>query len=103
MRVRNSFRLLLNNFKSTYVILLFKVLTALITGALTVVILASGFEFLTESAELEAFFSALGDIPAAFFTSASFADFDILLREALENVIAAFKDILLLLQGNIAG
>lgn len=103
MRFRNSFRLLLDNFKNTYVILLFRAIIVLITGALTGVILTSSFGFLTDSAEIEAIVEAFKDILATFFNSASYADFDLLFREAIETLVAAFGDLLLLLQAHIGG
>ena len=39
VRFRNSFRLLMNNFKSTYVVLLFRLIVLLITGTLAAVII----------------------------------------------------------------
>ena len=69
MRFRNSVRLLLNNFKSTYVILLFRLVVFLITGSLAAVILAANIGPFLESPEADAFVTALEDIVATFFNS----------------------------------
>ncbi len=101
MRFRNAFRLFLNNFKNTYLILLFQVVTFLVTSALAALILASGFNFLYESAEVAGLLTALEEVVASFFNSATFADFDVLFRGAIEGVVSAFGDVLTLLSANL--
>lgn len=102
MRFRNSFHLLLNNFKNTYVILLFRVVILLLTGSLVAVILASGAGLVTDSAEWGEFITSIKDVFATFFNSSDYESFDVLFREAMENVVISFGEVLRFLRSHVA-
>lgn len=101
MRFRNSFRLLLDNFKNTYALLLFHLITGVITTAVIAVFLNSGLRFLVESAEMQKFVDSLIDV-VPVFVGGSGGNFDENLRLAVQNVVAALKDLGLLLGGHMA-
>ena len=102
MRFRNSFRLLMNNFKSTYVILLFRLIVLLVTGTLAVVIVTSNIQLLLDSAEAAAFVDALDQVVATFFNSGSYAEFDEMFRTAMVSLVDSIGGILLFLNSHLA-
>ncbi len=102
MRFRNSVRLLLNNFKSTYVILLFRLVVFLITGSLAAVILAANIGPFLESPEADAFVTALEDIVATFFNSPDFSSFDAYFREAMDALVQAIGGIFAFMNRHLA-
>ena len=102
MRFRNSVRLLLNNFKSTYVILLFRLVVFLITGSLAAVILAANIGPFLESPAAAAFVTALEDIVATFFNSPDFSSFDAYFREAMDALVQAIGGIFAFMNRHLA-
>ena len=55
MRFRNSVRLLMENFKNVYKILVYKLVILVVTAALTSALLLPGLMEILESAEMTAF------------------------------------------------
>lgn len=101
MRFRNSFRLLISNFKHVYALLLFRLVVFLVTGALGGLVLAAGFGFLIESAEAAELIEAAKKILDSFFAGTNYETFDAMLRSAIDGVAYAFGNVLLLLTRNI--
>ena len=100
MRFRNSFRLLLDNFKNTYALLLFHLVTGIIVFAVTGIFLNSGLHFLMESAEMETLRNSILDLLPAF-VGGSGEGFEIGLQAAVDNVAASFTALLALVGGHI--
>ncbi len=102
MRFRNAFHLLLNNFRSAYVILLFELIIFLITGSLAAIILAANIGPFLESDEAAAFAAAFGDIAEIFFNSTSYAAFDANFRVAVEALVDALGGIFAFMNRHLA-
>ncbi len=102
VRFRNSFRLLMNNFKSTYVVLLFRLIVLLITGTLAAVIITSNVQLLLESDEAATFASALEKVVETFFNSGSYAEFDEMFRVAVDSLVTSIGGILAFLNSHLA-
>lgn len=100
MRFRNSFRLLLDNFKNTWALLLFHLITGVITFAVIGVFLDSGLKFLVESAEMDTLRNSLVDIVPVFL-GGSGEGFDAELQVAVDNVASAFTALLALVGAHI--
>lgn len=100
MRFRNSFRLLLDNFKNTWALLLFHLITGVIAFAVIGVFLDSGLKFLVESAEMDTLRNSLVDIVPVFL-GGSGEGFDAELQVAVDNVASAFTALLALVGAHI--
>lgn len=102
MRFRNSFRLLIDNFRNVYKLLLFFLATYAVTLIIAGRFLDMGLQYLLQSHEMEVFLDHLKNIiPNIVMNSTSYEAFDDAIRVTLGGVAESFGSLFLLARAKI--
>lgn len=95
MRFRNAFLVLLENFKNTYKILLYKLIVAVVCAALYFALIFPELNAIFSSTEWLALKENFTALAAAFLPTASADQFETLRQQLLEGTLPAFFQMLL--------
>ena len=95
MRFRNAFLVLLENFKNTYKILLYKLVVAIVCAALYFALILPEVNAIFSSAEWLALKENLTAFAAAFLPTGSAAQFEALREQLINDTLPAFFQMLL--------